>query len=109
VEASCRAQGVPVKVTDVAVVKRVGALLGTGRAALGRADAERAHAATAASTHHTARPAHRSVSLQPPDGLHPVRVETARSQHTGSDDCMVEDRSDDRGLPVEVERVPRSA
>lgn len=52
VEASCAAQGVPVKVTDALVVRRVGMLLGAGSDAVGRADAGRAQAAPAA-----ARPA----------------------------------------------------
>lgn len=43
VEASCAAQGVPVKVTDAAVVRRVGMLLGAG-ADGSRAPAEREHA-----------------------------------------------------------------
>jgi hypothetical protein len=66
VEASCAAQGVPVKVTDTIVVRRVGMLLGAGSEALGRADAGRAQAAPAAARPAAARPAnqHGGYSFQ---------------------------------------------
>jgi len=63
VEASCAAQGVPVKVSDAMVVRRVGMLLGAGSDAVGRADAGRAQAAPAARTPRADRPAHRTGAL----------------------------------------------
>jgi len=109
VEASCAAQGVPVKVTDRLVVRRVGMLLGAGSEALGRADAGRAQAAPAAARPAAARPADWAGALQLPDRLHAGGVEAAGTQHTRGDDGVVEHGADDGGLSVEVERVPRSA
>ena len=109
VEASCAAQGVPVKVTDELVVRRVGLLLGAGSDAAGRADAGRAQAAPAACARRTGRPARSAGVLQLPDRLDPRGIEAAGTGHTGADHGVVQDGTDDGGLPVEVERVPRSA
>ena len=109
VEASCTAQGVPVKVTDRLVVRRVGMLLGAGSERVGRADAGRAQAAPAASTPRADRPARPAGGLQLPDRLHASGVEAAGTQHTGGDYGVIEHGTDDGGLPVKVERVPRSA
>ena len=59
---TCRAQGVPEKITDPTVLRQVGVLLGarTGR--------PRAHGALAPSTRLPPAP------LKPPLGLHPVGV-----------------------------------
>ena len=89
VEASCRRQGVPVKVTDAAVVGRVSALLRGGPPGSGR------------SPERTDRP--RSES---PDGIDPGRVESSGSGGAGSDHDVVEDRFDDGGLAGEVELGP---
>lgn len=109
VEASCTAQGVPVKVTDRLVMRRVGMLLGAGSETLDRADAGRAQAAPAAARPAAVRPADQPGGLQLPDRLDPLGVEAAGTQHTGRDHGMVQHSADDRGLPVKVERVPRSA
>lgn len=91
VRSSCDAQGVEVKVTDPVVLTRVGVLMGEGPRV--RTPAKRRR-----------NPGLRS---QPPHGPHPVGVELAdRGRvHHG----VVEDRSDDRSLPVEVERRPLGA
>jgi hypothetical protein len=44
VQASCAAQGIPVKVTDVTVIRRVGVLLGALSGGFARAPAKREHA-----------------------------------------------------------------
>lgn len=86
---SCSAQGVPVHVTDALVIERVRVLL-TG---------------TAGPT----RQANSSSRSEPPDRLHPFRVQDAGAQDTGADDGVVEDGADDRALPGQVQLVPRSA
>ncbi len=107
--ASCQSQGVPVKVSDAAVLKRVGVLLGSGSPATGRVETGRAHAAAAASTPRTARRVGGSRSLQLPDGLHSGRVQAAGSHGARSDHGVIDNSADDAGLPVEVQGVPRSA
>ncbi len=78
VDSSCAAQGVPVVVTDLGVLTRVGVLLGGGR---GQA---------------AARPPRR---LQPPPGSNPVRVQTVPAGlRGGQDHGMVEDGFHDRRL-----------
>jgi len=109
VEASCRAQGLPVKVSDTAVVKRVGVLLGGAPDPQGRSDAGRAHAAAAASTHRAARPANCEHVLESPERSDTLRVQRSRTQHAGRDHGVVQHGGDDRGLPVEVQPMPRSA
>src|SRR4051794_26740681 len=81
VQASCAAQGVPVKVTDALVVRRVGLLLGAGSDAAGRADAGRAQAAAAACTRRADRPARTAGALQLPDRLDSLGVQAAGTQH----------------------------
>ena len=88
VEASCSAQGVPVKVTDPMVVARVGVLL-TGKGP-GRPQAKRGGDGPSRS--------------QLPDGVHSGGVEPVAG--AGSDDGVVEDRGDDRALPVEGDVGP---
>jgi hypothetical protein len=87
---SCAEQGLPLHVTDVLVLGRVRVLL-TGTAGPG------------------ARPASARVRSEPPDRLHPVRVQGARAQQAGTDDGVVQEGADDRGLPGQVKLVPRSA
>jgi len=77
VAASCRAQGVPVKVTDARVVARVAVLFG----AIAPAGSES------------------------PDGLDPAGVEGAAPGAAG-DDGVIEHSGDDRVLAVEAEGVP---
>lgn len=91
---TCGAQGVPVRITDPLLVEQVRALL-TGK---GRRPAP-------------ARKRGRSAGpvSQSPDRPDSVGVEGARPALAGADDGVVEDRADDRGLPVEVEASPRSA
>jgi hypothetical protein len=84
--ASCQAQGVPVAVTDPAVVGRVAVLL-TGRARRnGRS-----------------RPPAEDDRSPAPHGLDAGRVEPVAP---GPDDGVVEDGLDDGALTVEVEVVP---
>jgi hypothetical protein len=104
---SCRAQGVPVKVSDAAVVRRVGALLGVGPGV--RASAEGRRAASGASAPPAAVAADRGGGLQLPDRLHPGRVQRPGTGLARSDDSVIQHSPDDGDLPVEVERVPRSA
>ena len=92
VERSCTAQGVPLHVTDVLVLERVRVLL-TGTAARGGPPAPRAVVA----------------GSEPPDRLHPVRVQAPGAEEPGADDGVVQDGPDDRGLPGQVQLVPRSA
>ena len=97
VAASCAAQGVPVKVTDLGVLSRVGVLLGV------RVGAPRAHGAAAPSTRAPAAPS------QPPDGLHPLGVQRSGSGGTGADDGVVQDGGDDRSLAFEGQGRPAVA
>lgn len=96
---SCAAQDLPVHVTDALVIERVRVLL-TGTASPTRQanPSPTARSATAL-----------TVGSEPPDRLHPVGVQAASAQGTGADDGMVEHSPDDRGLPGQVQPVPRSA
>lgn len=93
--ASCQAQGLPVKVSDVRTVEQVRVLL-TGQAG---------HTAPARQRGRSA-PAGRS---QPPDRLHPAGVEGLGAGRARTDDGVVEDGPNDRGLSVQVEARPRTA
>lgn len=95
-EASCHRRGVPVVVTDVAVVQDVVALLG-GPRGRGRAPARSASTTRALGT------------SQPPEGLNPVRVHGSGSGVPGRDDGVVHDGLDDGGLSGQVQGFPRSA
>lgn len=96
VAASCVAQGVPVKVTDVTVVRRVGLLLG------GSVGRPRAQARSAAPRD----PAGRSEA---PDDVHPGTVQGPDAGGAGCDDDVVDQGGGDRVLPRQIQRVPRSA
>jgi len=89
---SCERQGVPVKVTDAAVVGRMAALLGAG------ADGGGAKPAPAA-------PARSEL----PDDLDAVRVEHSGAGCAGTDHGMVDDRADDGRLAGQVEVRPPAA
>lgn len=91
---SCAAQGVPVKVTDVTVVRRVGVLL------RGAADGPGAQARSAA-------PRDTAARSEAPDDVHSGPVEVAGSWGAGSDDDVVDQGGGDRVLPRQVQRVPR--
>lgn len=91
VEASCVAQGVPVKVTDPAVVRRVCALLNAG-AAGPQAPRRRRGPPPRAS--------------EAPDRDHPGGVEAAGTLDAGGDDGVIEDGGDDGVLSGEVESGP---
>lgn len=95
VSASCRAQGVPVKVTDSAVVRDVCVLLGS--AGPGRRPARQ----------RGRRPA--GGASEAPDGLNPVWVERLGSDDAWADDGVVEDGGDDGVLSGEVEPGPLRA
>lgn len=97
VERSCAAQGVPVHVSDPAVLARVGVLLGHG-------ERPRAHGAPAPSTRPVPAPS------QPPDRLHAVRVQPVPPGDVGlGDDGVVEDGLDDGDLSGQVQSLPRPA
>lgn len=99
VAASCAAQGVPVKVTDPTVLRRVGVLLGSA-AVEGRG---RKRSGT--------RPSTGAVPASSVSPLHadPVRVDSTDAGLPGADHEVVDQGGDDRVLPPEVEAVPRSA
>ena len=92
---SCARQGVPLKVTDTAVVSRMVTLLGSpdGRGGLGGTPI---------------RPDRRGPSQAPHD-LHSVRVQRPGSWGAGVDDHVIDDRPDDGALASEVEAGPLSA
>jgi len=92
VEASCAAQGVPVKVSDPRVLANVAALL-----------APAAGGSATARQRGRSRPAAASGA---PDRLHPGQVQRTGPGSTGSDDGVVEHGRDDRGLPGEGQVVP---
>jgi len=87
---SCERQGVPVFVTDAAVLARVTALLGAGPPAPPKAGGRPAPSKT-------------------PHQLDPVRIERTSARGTGSDDGVIEDRRHDRRLAGEVQSGPPAA
>jgi hypothetical protein len=94
VEASTRAQGLPLKVTDPATVDRVRSLL-TGGEARSRASARSVRAGPG------------GRGSEPPDRLDAGDVETfAAGDRGGMDDHVVKDGLDDRHLAGEVEVGP---
>jgi hypothetical protein len=80
---------------------------GYGLGGAGRADAR--GAASVSERASRGPPSAPNTSLQSPHRFHPVPVERASTQDARLDDSVVEDGADDRGLPVEVQAVPRSA
>lgn len=90
VEATCAAQGVPVLVTDAGAVSRLRVLLSVRGSAGGAPAGVR-------------RGPRRSEG---PAGHDSVRVQSAGSGGAGEDGRVVQDGSDDRGLPGEVEAAP---
>ncbi|MCU1677355.1 MAG: hypothetical protein JWM93_2113 [Frankiales bacterium] len=96
VQQSCAAQGVPVHVSDIAVLRRVATLLG-GAPAEPRARARSAAAGPA------------GAPSQTPDGVHAVRVEALCASGAGSDDGVIEDGADNRVLALQGERLPLGA
>jgi hypothetical protein len=87
---SCAAQGVPVKVTDVTVLRRVAVLLGAA------VDGPRAPARSASTRTNPAR-------LVAPNDAGPVRVQTPSSTSSGADDDVIDHCRDDGVLSVEVQ------
>ncbi len=96
VAASCAAQGVPVKVTEPGVVRRVGALLGAAP------DGARGRKRSGTRAPSGAR------SVAPHDG-HAGGVEDLDPWGAGSDDGVVDHSLDDGVLPGEVEGAPGAA
>ena len=97
VEASCASQGVPVKVTDPMVVRRVGTLLGaSGAGVRGRKRSG------------TRTPAPEVPSVSPGD-LHAGGVEEVDTGGAGSDGGLVDQGGDDGVLPGQVEVRPGAA
>lgn len=89
--ASCERHGVASKVTDPLVIASVAVLLSDGAA---RQSAKRGRAPRRSDT---------------PDGVDPVRIQTAGTGSARKDDGVIEQRPHDGVLPVEVERGPLSA
>lgn len=89
VDLSCAAQGVPVKVSSPKVVGTVVVLLGA--------------ATVAARTRPGESPRSRSQS---PHRLHAGGIHDVDAASAGLDDNVVQDRTDDSSLPVEVECPP---
>lgn len=104
---SCAAQGVPVHVTDALVIERVRVLL-TGTAGPTSRPA-RSSSTAGPSTTRSSTAAASMAGSEPPDRLHPVGIQAARAEDAGADDGMVQHGPDDRGLPGQVQLVPRSA
>ena len=96
VQASCARQGVPAKVTDIGVVARIAALLGSsgGPEALGASAPKRTGP--------------RGPS-EPPDEFHPVRVHRPGTGSGGMDDPVIDHSSDDGGLAGQIQAGPLSA
>jgi len=99
VAATTAAQGLSLKVSDQGVLRGVVALLG------GPVAAGRARARSASTGRRAGRPA--SGGSVQPHGPDPGRVDAASTVDAGEDLHVGEDRLDDRGLPVEVQRRPR--
>lgn len=93
---SCAVQGVPVKVTDPTVLRRVGVLLS------GAAEGSRAQARSAAPRDSAAR-------SEAPHDVHAGSVKGPGAGGAGSDDDVVDQGADDGVLPRQVQRVPRCA
>lgn len=96
VEASCAAQGVPVKVADPTVVSRVGALLGA------RVEGTRAQPRSGST-----RPLGRG-SVAPPDA-HAGGVQGLHSGTARGDLDVVDQGGHDRVLPRQIEAAPGAA
>jgi len=94
VAASCQDQGVPLHVTDPTVLRQVVTLVNPR----GGGDGERGRVADPT----------RATSQQPL-GRDPVGVQGAAAGLAGSDDRVVKDRGNDRGLSVQVQLRPRLA
>lgn len=94
--ASCRAQGLPVRVSDPLVVRQVGVLLGAAPAG------SRAHPRSGSTRDRGAR------SVAPDDG-HSGRVQGGDSRGTGGDVDVVDDRFHDGVLPRQREVRPGAA
>jgi len=95
VAASCARHGVPVKVTDAAVIARTVTLLSSGaiRPALKPSQEDRPD----------------RWGLQAPDRVGPVRVELTGTGDARPDDDVVEHRGHDGGLAGEIQTRPLSA
>lgn len=87
VSASCARHGVPVKVTDTAVIARAVTLLSSGAVRPQRGRSPR-------------------KGLQPPDGIDAVGVQGRRAGRARPNHSVVQDRCDNGVLPSEVERGP---
>lgn len=96
VAASCAEQGVPVKVTDPTVVRRVGALLGAAP------DGARARKRSGTRAPSGAR------SVAPHDA-YPLGVEFPGAGAAGADVGVVDEGFDDGVLSVEIQARPGAA
>lgn len=89
VEASCAAQGIPVAVTEMAVLAQVAVLLGAPR----RPQAGGAPSST-------------RLRSDAPDGTEPAGVEPVEPATTGADNEMVEHRGNDAVLAMQRQSFP---
>lgn len=107
VQASCRDQGVEVKIVDPLAMRQVQTLLQGG--AVNGGGAGRGALQASASAPRAARPLSRPLQSHAPDRSDAGGVEAARARGPGFNDRVVEDGGDDRRLPGQVEAVPRIA
>lgn len=96
VAGSCAAQGVPVKVTDPTVVRRMAALLGAGSGGVRGAP----HGGVAQPS---------GLDLVAPDDPDASGIDATTARGAGPDDDVVDQGGDDRVLPGQVQRGPGAA
>lgn len=96
VQASCEAQGVPVKVSHPTVVRRVAVLLGADA----RAVPERKRSGTGTGC---------GAGSGTPDHAHPIGVEASDGLSVLGDFDVVDEGLDDAVLPVQVQVAPGAA
>ena len=90
---TCERSGVPLRVSDPVALRQIGVLLGAAAGERPR-QAERA-----------AMPRRRS--LESPDWLHSLGIESlATTDGGGVDDDVIDKCADDRGLPGQVQTLP---
>jgi len=90
VDTSCTEAGLPVRVTDGAVVTQVAALLGAAPRRRGTASVP-------------------SPASQLPDGREAAGVEAVEASSSGMDDHVIEHGGDDRVLPGQGQGLPNAA
>jgi hypothetical protein len=107
VAGSCAAQGLPVKVTDPTVVRRVGALLGAG--ATGVPGRKRSGTGDPAGAAPVVLSRGRGVGSVAPGDADAVEVEAGGASRARSDGDVVDEGVHDRDLARQVECSPGAA